>query len=100
MAQGYIYGSIQWGMNLQVGRVFANIPEDLGSITGRVIPKTLKKWYLIPACLTLSNIKNVSVVKWINPGKEVMPSPIPQCRSYWKENLLVALDYGRQLTLV
>ena len=25
-----------------VGRVFANDPEDLGSIPGRVIPKTLK----------------------------------------------------------
>ena len=25
-----------------VGRVFANGPEDLGSISGRVIPKTLK----------------------------------------------------------
>ena len=25
-----------------VGRVFANVPEDLGSIPGRVIPKTLK----------------------------------------------------------
>ena len=26
----------------QVGSVFANGPEDLGSIPGRVIPKTLK----------------------------------------------------------
>ena len=26
----------------QVGRVFANNPGDLGSILGRVIPKTLK----------------------------------------------------------
>ena len=26
----------------QVGRVFANDPRDLGSIPGRVIPKTLK----------------------------------------------------------
>ena len=25
-----------------VGRVFANVPGDLGSILGRVIPKTLK----------------------------------------------------------
>ena len=38
-----------------VGRVFANDPEDLGSIPIRVIPKTLKKWNLIPPCLTLSN---------------------------------------------
>ena len=26
-----------------VGRVFANGPGDMGSISGRVIPKTLKK---------------------------------------------------------
>ena len=30
----------QWSS--PVGRVFANDPEDLGSILGRVIPKTLK----------------------------------------------------------
>ena len=29
-------------------------------------------------------------------GKELRP-PTPQCSSYWKGNLLVALDYGRQL---
>ena len=45
-----------------VGRVFANIPGDLDSIPGRVIPKTLK-WYLIPPCLTLSKINYVSRVK-------------------------------------
>ena len=32
-------GNIQHGL---VGRVLANGPEDLGSIPGRVIPKTLK----------------------------------------------------------
>ena len=58
----------------QVGRVFTNVPEDLGSIPGRVIPKTLK-WYLIPPCLALSNIRYVSRVKWSNPGKGVAPSP-------------------------
>ena len=31
--------SIQWG---QVGKVFANSPGNLGSIPGRIIPKTLK----------------------------------------------------------
>ena len=35
----------------------------------------LLKWYLIPACLTLSNIRYVSTVKWSNPGKGVAPSP-------------------------
>ena len=128
-----------------VGRVFANGPEDLGSILGRVIPTTLKmvlytsllntqqykvrikgignagsltrwveyspmvrgswvqsqvasykrllKWYLIHPCLTPSNIRCVSRAKWSNPGKGVAPSPTPQCNSYWKWNLLVALDY-------
>ena len=30
----------------------------------------LKKWYLMPPCLTLSVIIYVSRVKWSNPGKE------------------------------
>ena len=30
----------------------------------------LKKWYLMPPCLTLSIIKYRSRVKWSNPGKE------------------------------
>ena len=81
----------------QVGIVFPNGPGDLGSIPGWVIPKT-QKWYLIPPCLTLSNIRYVSRVKWSNPGKGVAPSPTPRCSSYWKGSLLVALDYGCQLT--
>ena len=56
------------------------------------------KWYLIPPCLILSNIRFVSRVKWSNPGKGVAPSPRLLCSSYWKGSLLVALDYGRQLT--
>ena len=32
------------------------------------------KWYLIPPCLTFSNIKCVSRVKWSNPGKGVETS--------------------------
>ena len=56
----------------------------------------LEKWYLIPPCLTLSNIKYVSRVKWSNPGKGVAPSPTPGYSSYWKGSLLVALDYGHQ----
>ena len=31
-----------------VGRVLASGLEDRDSIPGRVIPKTFKKWYLIP----------------------------------------------------
>ena len=57
----------------------------------------LKKWYMIPSCLTLSNIRYVSRVKWSNPGKGLTPSPTPRCSSYWKGSLLVALDQGREL---
>ena len=59
-----------------MGRVFANDPGDLGSILGCVIQRLLK-WYLIPPCLTLSNIRYVSRVKWRNSGKGVVLSPIP-----------------------
>ena len=77
-------------------RVFADDPGYLGSIPGHVIPKT-SKWYLIPPCLTLSNIRYVSMVKWRNPGKGVASFPALWCSRYWKGSLLVALDYGRQL---
>ena len=56
----------------------------------------LLKWYMIPPCLTLSNKRYVSRVKWSNPGKGVEPSPTPRCCSDWKGSLLVPLDYGRQ----
>ena len=39
-----------------VVRVFANGPGDLGSIPGRVIPKT-QKWYLIPSLLNTQHYK-------------------------------------------
>ena len=51
-------------------------------------------------CLPLSTIKYGSWVKWSNPGKGVALSPIPQCSSYWKGSLLVALGYGRHLYLL
>ena len=57
----------------------------------------LLKWYLIPPCLTLSNIRYISRVECSNPGIGVVPSPTHRCSSYRKERLLVALDYGRQL---
>ena len=70
-----------------MGRVFANDPEDLGSIPGCVIPKTLKM-----VLDTLSNIRHISRVKWSNPGKGVAPSPTPRCCSYGKGSLWVTLD--------
>ena len=72
------------------------LQRDLGSIPGRVIPKT-QKWYLMPPCLTLSIIRYRSRVKWSNPGKGIAPSPTPWCSSYRKGSLQVTLDYGRQL---
>ena len=57
----------------------------------------LYKWYLIPPCLALSNIRYVSRVKWSNPEKGVAPSPTPRCRNYWKGSLLVTFNYGCQL---
>ena len=80
-------------------RVFANGLGDLGSIPGRVLPKT-KKWYLMPTCLAISMIKYGSRVKWVNPGKGVAPSPTYRCSSYRKGGLRVTLDYGRQLYLL
>ena len=62
--------------------VFNNDLGDWGSISSRVIPKTLKKWYLITLCLTLSIIKYVSRVKWSNTGKGVVPPHTPRCNSY------------------
>ena len=59
----------------------------------------LKKWYLIPPCLTLSIIRYVLRVKWSNPGKGVAPSSTPRSSSYWKGGFWVAPDYGRQLYL-
>ena len=58
------------------------------------------KWYLIPLCLTLSNVRYVSRIKWSNPEKGVALSPTPRCSSYWKGSLLVTLDYGYQLYLL
>ena len=57
----------------------------------------LKKWYLIPPCLTLSIIRYVLRVKWSNPGKGVAPSPASWYSSYLKESLQVVFDYGCQL---
>ena len=81
-----------------VGRAFTNGLGDWGSITGRVISKTLK-WYLMSPCSTLSIIRYRSSVKWSNPGKGVAYSPTPRCSSYWKGSFRVALYYGCQIYL-
>ena len=77
-----------------VGRVIANLQGKRCSISGRVMPKTLKM-ILDTSLLNTPNIRYVSRVNWSNPGKGIAPSP--RCSSYWKRSLLVALDYCRQL---
>ena len=57
----------------------------------------LKKWYLMPPCLTLSIVRYGSRVKWSNPGKGVAPFPTLWCSSYRKGTFRVTLDYGHQL---
>ena len=71
-------------VNLFILKCITNGLGDWGSISGLVIPKDSKKWYLIFPCLTLSIIRYVSRVKWSNPGKGVAPSLTPQYSSYWK----------------
>ena len=71
--------------------MFANGPGDLGSIPGRVIPKTLKM-------VLDTSLLNIQQYKVRNKGKveqsreRSSPSPTPLCSSYWKESLLVAFD--------
>ena len=61
-----------------VGRVFANGSGDLGSIPGRILPKTLK----MVLDNSLLNTWRVLRVKWSNPEKGVAPSPTPRCSSH------------------
>ena len=67
----YIY-KVDWAIGL-ISRVFAN-----GLIPVWVIQR-LKKWFLMPPCLTLCIIR---------------------CSSYWKGSLWVTLNYGRHLYLL
>ena len=72
-------------------RVFANGPEDLGSIPGRVIPKTQKM--VLDASLLNTQHYKVRIKGKVEQSREgVAPSP-----SYRKGSLRVTLDYGRQL---
>ena len=55
---------------------------------------------MIPPCLTLSNIRYESRVKWSNPGKGIAPYATPRCSSYWEGSLLVTLDYDCQFIYI
>ena len=72
-----------------VGRVFANGQGDLGSIPGHEIPKTLKM--LLDISLLNTQQYKVRIQGKVEQSKERS--------SYWKRSLLVALDYGHQLTI-
>ena len=85
-----------WSAGLAV-RVFANGPGDLGSIPGRVIPKTQKM--VLDASLLNTQHYKVRIKGKVEPSREgVAPSPTSWCSSYRKGSLRVTLDYGRQLT--
>ena len=96
----YILGILPTLINRDIGpavSVFANGPEDLGSIPGRVIPKTLK----MVLDTTLLNTQHYKVrfkgkveQSWTHTNG-VAPSPTPWCSSYRKGSLRVTLDYGR-----
>ena len=80
-------------------RVFANCPGDLGSVPGRVIPKTQKM--VLDASLLNTQHYKVRIKGKVEQSREgVAPSPTPWCSSYRKGSLRVTLDYGRQLYLL
>ena len=80
-------------------RVFANGPGNLGSIPGRVIPKTQKM--VLDASLLNTQHYKVQIKGKVEQSREgVAPSPTPWCSSYRKGSLRVTLDYGRQLYLL
>ena len=80
----------------QVGRMFGNGPVDLGSIPGRVIPKT-QKMVLDTSLLNTLHYKVCIKGKVEQSSKRSSAPPPPKCSSYWKRSLLVAIDYGCQL---
>ena len=74
-------------------------PGDLGSIPGRVIPKTQKM--VLDASLLNTQHYKVRIKGKVEQSREgVAPSPTPWCSSYRKGSLRVTLDYGRQLYIM
>ena len=88
-----LYNVSNWDIGPAV-RVFANGPGDLGSIPGRVIPKTLKM-VLDTTLLNTQHYKVRFKGKVEQSWNGVAPSPTPWCSSYRKGSLRVTLDYGR-----
>ena len=81
------------------GRVLTNGPEDLGSIPGQVLPKTLNM-ILDTSLLCTQHYKVRIKGKVEQSSKVVVPSPIPRCSSNWKGSPRVLLDYSNQLYLL
>ena len=50
-----------------------------------------QKTVLGASLLNMQHYKVQIKGKWRNPGKEIAPSSTPQCSSYWKRSLRVAL---------
>ena len=86
-------------LSILVSRVFTNGPGDLGSIPGRVIPKT-QKMILDTSLLNTQHYKVRIKGKWSNPETGLVLFPTPRSCSYWKRSLRVALDNGWQLNLL
>ena len=79
-----------------MGRVFPNGLVDLGSIPGRVIPKTLKM--VLDTSLLNTQQYKVCIKGKVEKSRE-RSSALPDTSVYyWKGRLLVTLDYGHQLT--
>ena len=90
----------EWNVNfLQINPlVFGNGPGGLGSIPGRVIPKTQKM--VLDASLLNTQHYKVRLKGKVKQSREgVAPSPTPWCSSYRKGSLRDTLDYGCQLYL-
>ena len=80
-------------------RVFANGPGDLGSIPGRVIPKTQKM--VFDVFLLNTQHYKVGIKGKVEQSRERCSAlPTLWCSSYRKGSPRVTLDFGRQLYLL
>ena len=79
-------------------REFANHLAGLGSIPGRVIPKT-QKMVLDVSLLNTQHYKVWIKGKVVQSWERSSAPPTPWCSSYQKGSLRVTLDYSRQLYL-
>ena len=92
----YIYIYIVSIENQLMSRVFANGPEDRGSIPGRVMQKTQN--ILLDAALLNTQHYIVNIKGKVKQSRKLVAlSSTPRCSSYWKRSLRVTFDYRRQL---